>query len=140
MTKRKYLRASFFLTLFILAIMAFITWSIKADIDAAAYIPDALDELTLEKAFMIFGIGTAFLALTLLIKKIASICEKNAVTLFVMLLDAASIAFFVIIFSKSIPFILAGQITSYIFEASTLVLSALAFLLDLFSLPAERWG
>lgn len=138
MTKRKYLKASFFLTLFILAIMAFITWSIKADLDK--YVPASTDALTLDKAFIVFAAATGFLALNFLIKKIAAKVEKNGLTLFVMLLDAVCIAFFVLLFNKSIPLIIAGQIMDYIFEAATLVLSALAFILDLFSLPAERWG
>ena len=140
MTKRAILKASSFLTLFIFAIMVFITWSIKTDLETASNIYTAKGELTLDTAFIIFASATAFLALTALLKRVAAKHEKNVFTLLIILLDIASVAFFVMMFSEAIPLIIIGQIMEHIFEAAVLVLSALAVLLDLFSLPAERWG
>ena len=140
MTKRAILKASSFITLFIFAIMMFITWSIKTDLETASHIYTAEGELTLDTAFVIFASATAFLALTFFFKRVAAKHEKNRLTLIVILLDVASIAFFVMAFSEAIPLIIAGQIMEYIFEAAALVLSAFALLLDLISLPAMRWG
>ena len=120
--------------------MMFITWSIKTDLETASHIYTAEGELTLDTAFVIFASATAFLALTFFFKRVAAKHEKNRLTLIVILLDVASIAFFVMAFSEAIPLIIAGQIMEYIFEAAALVLSALALLLDLVSLPAMRWG
>ena len=140
MTKRKYLKVSFYLTLFIFAVMAFITWSIKTDLETFIHIQTSTENEALGNSFVLFALASGFLLLTLLLKKIATKYERNRITAFVVIFDVICVAFFAILFRHTIPFIIAGQIKEYMFEAAVLVLSALALLLDLFSLPAERWG
>lgn len=140
MTKNKYLKISYYLTLFIFAVMAFITWSIKTDLETFIQIQTATENEALGNSFMIFAVSCGFLLLTLLIKKIAIKYERNRVTAFVIFFDAICVAFFVILLREAIPFIIAGQIKGYIFEITVLLLSALTLISDLLSLPAERWG
>lgn len=143
MTKKAILSLSSYINLFLLLFAGYSTYITEAAIKSGASIrglaASFIDFGTDKIMIIMFGL-TAYFALTLLVKMIAVKLEKNSFTRFAILLDLVILAVALFITKASIPSLMAGKLLGNLTELGLVCASLLAIIIDLFSLPAERWG
>lgn len=143
MTRRSVLYTSGYFTLALLIFM------LVADIHTATMlqtggkllpIASGLSRVTFASELVLLLSASFFILVTFLLKLSSSRIEKNRLTVFVILFDLIVLGFFVYALFGIIPSIIAGNYAAHPVEFGLLVIASIPVLLDILSLPLERWG
>ena len=143
MTRRSVLYTSGYFTLALLIFM------LVADIHTATMlqtggkllpIASGLSRVTFASELVLLLSASFFILVTFLLKLSSSRIEKNRLTVFVILFDLIVLGFFVYALFGIIPSIIAGNYAAHPVELGLLVIASIPVLLDILSLPLERWG
>lgn len=143
MTKKTLLTLSSYINLFLLAYMAYVTYTTQVALNAGEKIHGvgaAFSMLGPQLVMVVLVGATAYITFALLVKLFAAKVEKNGLTYLVMLIDIVMIVFFVIASGNAFQSVIAGKILGNVTEIGLVGASFLALLIDFVSLPAERWG
>ena len=143
MTKKTLLTLSGYINLFILAYMAYATYTTQGMLNAGAKVHGvgaAFTSLDPQMIMIVLVGATAFITFGLFAKLFGAKVEKNGFTYFIMLIDVVMIVFFVIASGNAFQSAIAGKIAGNLTEIGLVGASFLALLIDFISLPAESWG
>ena len=140
MTKKRCLVFSAFLTLCMTLFMILSVYQLKISFEtgaAARGLAALADAYPLYTVYQVFCAVIILMLVTMFFKLIVSIFEKNALSFFALILDAAIAAFFFLL-TKDI--ILGAQILSNLIPVAVFGVSALSVICTLLAIPSERWG
>lgn len=143
MTKKTLLTLSSYINLFLLAYMAYATYTTQATLNAGGKVHGvgaAFSMLNPQMIMLVLVGATAYITFALLVKLFGAKVEKNGLTSLIMIIDVVMIVFFVIASGNAFQSVIAGKILGNVTEIGLVGASFLALLIDLVSLPTERWG